>query len=374
MEHLPLWIVFAGYAAYTLSIAYGWWRALWRSRKKATEPNPPATVVVPFRTEAVRLGPLIHSIQQGLPQLPGWEFLFINDHSEDESMLILRNAFADFSQVRILELPANESGKKAAVRFGVAAGNHPLVITMDADCVVNTHALRHMASKLSQYPVQLVCGPVLQDSGKNPGARFADLEFLSLIGSGISFWGMGMPIMGNAAFLGFRKEAFQTVKGFKGNEDYPGGDDVFLLHKIHQQYGIEGIHFLTAAEDVVQTSGDGSWFEFMQRRIRWGAKARGYQGQGAKAITFFTLLVQSAAVVCVIGLLISAQFQVLLWALVLKLVCDALLLTPVIIRFRQWALLPYILPASPLHPFYLFFTACLSLRGQYEWKKRTYHP
>lgn len=372
MEHLPLWIVFGGYALFTLGIAYGWWRALFRSRRKMPAASVPATVVVPFRSEATRLDPLTESIKQAAPQLPGWEFIFVNDHSEDESVSLLNATFAGFPQVRVLELPAGESGKKAAIRLGIAASNHPYIITTDADCRLSVPALQHMAARLAYGDTQLVCGPVLQHSANNMGGRFTDLEFLSLMGSGIAFWGMGMPMMGNGAFLGFRKEAFRTVNGFEGNEEHPGGDDVFLLHKIRERFGNKDIRFLTGADDVVPTAGDGSWIEFLQRRTRWGAKARAYQGSGPKAITFFTLLVQSAAVVCVMGLLLSGRFRLLLWALGLKLLCDTIVLVPMIVRFRRWELLPFILPASPLHPFYLLFTAFFSLRGRYEWKRRDY--
>lgn len=372
MEQLPLWAVFGGYAIFTLGIAYGWWRALFRSRGPLSPAPPPATVLVPFRNEAARLQPLIRSIKQAAEVLPDWEFLFLNDHSDDGSETLLQTALAEFPQVQVLDVPPGLTGKKAALQFGVEQSRNPYLITTDADCSFAPAALQHMVAALLPDQVKLVCGPVIQHSGNGFGALLADLEFLSLMGSGIAFWGMGVPIMGNGAFLGFRKEAFWAVNGFVGNENYPGGDDVFLLHKIREKFGNRSIRFITSGEDVVQTAGDGSWREFLQRRIRWGAKAKAYQSAGARAITFFTLLVQSATVVCMMGLLLSAQWHIVLCALLLKLACDLLVLVPIMAHFRQWRLLPFILPASPLHPFYLFFTACLSLRGQYEWKKRTY--
>lgn len=374
MEHRVLWIVFGGYAVFTLGMAYGWWRALFRSRRKALPVSPPAAVLIPFRNEALRLEPLIKSVQRALPDLPGWEFIFVDDHSEDESVALLNERFADFPQVRVLVLPADESGKKAAIHLGTAAGGYPYIITTDADCELTAAALQHLTARLAQADTRLVCGPVLQYSGNGLSGRFADLEFLSLMGSGIAFWGMGVPIMGNGAFLGFHKDAFGAVNGFEGNETYPGGDDVFLLHKIRRRFGNTGIRFLTGAGDVVQTAGDSSWHEFLQRRIRWGSKARAYQGSGPKTVTFFTVFIQSITAVCLTGLLVSGQFWLLAWALALKLVCDASVLVPMVIRFKQWALLPYIVPASPLYPFYLLFTACLSLRGRYAWKRRNYHP
>lgn len=354
-------------------ILVGWLRARLRHKKSGPGSHHlPASVLIPFRNEEKRLVPLIFSIKNLIEPFDNVEFIFIDDHSDDGSVQLLEKELDEFQQVRILKLPMGFSGKKSAISYGISQTSNETIITTDADCELTSEALLSMVDALANNGTQMVCGPVIQYSGDGFGAKLSDLEFLSLIGSGISFWGVGFPLMANGAFLGFKQTAFHSVDGFGGNEQFPGGDDVFLLHKIVSFFGSESIHFITAAKDVIYTKGDASWTEFIQRRIRWGAKAKAYRSFSSKMSTMFVLVVNLIYIGALLYSCVAFEWDLLGMLILLKILADLLMLTPILVNFNKWALIPYIPTASILHPFYILFAGALALWGKYDWKKRNY--
>ena len=372
-DFLFISIGISGYAMFTTVIVCGWFRAQWRGKKKQPETSHlPASILVPFRNEENRITPLIFSIKNLLESFDASEFIFIDDHSEDGSIQLLEQELGEHPQVKILKLPAGLSGKKAAISYGISQASGEVIITTDADCELTADALQSMVDALGNKNTRMVCGSVIQYSGDGFGAKLSDLEFLSLIGSGISFWGLGFPLMANGAFLGFKKTAFHSVDGFGGNEQFPGGDDVFLLHKMVSFFGTQSVCFITKPHDAIKTKGDTSLSEFIQRRIRWGAKAKAYQSFSSKLSTVFVFI---ANLIYVAALLYScATFKWHLFGvlIILKILADLVMLTPILVHFKKWDLVPYIPTASILHPFYILFTGVLALWGKYDWKKRNY--
>jgi biofilm PGA synthesis N-glycosyltransferase PgaC len=372
-DFLFISIGISGYAIFTTIIVGGWFRAQWLGKKNRLEiSRSPASILIPFRNEEKRITPLIFSIKNVLESFKTSEFIFIDDHSDDDSIRLLEEEFEDFQQVRILKLPTGLSGKKAAISYGISQASNEIIMTTDADCEFSEEALQAMLNALGKENIQMVCGSVVQYSGDGFGAKLSDLEFLSLIGSGISFWGSGFPLMANGAFLGFKKTAFHSVDGFGGNEQFPGGDDVFLLHKIISSFGSRCIHFITGANGAIKTKGDTSLTEFIQRRIRWGAKAKAYQSFSSKLSTVFVFVINFIYIGALLYACVTFKWHLFGVLIILKILADLLMLSPMLVHFKKWDLVPYIPTASILHPFYILFTGVLAVWGKYDWKKRNY--
>jgi glycosyltransferase involved in cell wall biosynthesis len=97
---------------------------------KQTISSEELSVIVPFRDEAKRLTPLIESIQQAKNQ-PN-SFVFVDDHSEDDSMAILRENLSGINWMAIT-LDTHEQGKKVAIRRGIQESEGKWILSMDAD-------------------------------------------------------------------------------------------------------------------------------------------------------------------------------------------------------------------------------------------------
>lgn len=340
-----------------------------KKRKKSIA--GPVSVIIPFRNEMNRLDENTGK-QFGRWKLPpGSEILAVDDHSDDGTLAYLQTTAEKIPQLRVLVLPEGKTGKKAAIEYGVSVAAHPLIITLDADTEPQPESISAMAEALADKRTKLVCGTVIQRSAGWAGAPLADLEFLSLSTSGAAFAGLGFPFLSNGAFLGFTREAFLHVNGYMGNEQFPGGDDVFLTEKIRKTYGRRAIHYLTNRNETAITSGDMNAEEFFSRRIRWGSKSAGY-GRAGKVITLAVLGINLLWSAAFLFHLFWGDLHHILLISGLKILCDAAMLGSVCIRYRQYRLVLFILPASFLHPFYLLVTALVSIPGRFRWKGRTY--
>ena len=60
------------------------------------------------------------------------EIIFVNDHSNDNSINELLNH--KMQNLRILNLSKNEFGKKKAISFGVHNASGDIILATDADC------------------------------------------------------------------------------------------------------------------------------------------------------------------------------------------------------------------------------------------------
>src|SRR5690554_962550 len=93
------------------------------------------SAVIPFRNEALTLTKFLASlkIQSVLPA----KIIFVNDHSEDDSVQIIEQFINKYGLGTLIHLPQGEEGKKAALNLGITNVETPFVLTLDADIIFN---------------------------------------------------------------------------------------------------------------------------------------------------------------------------------------------------------------------------------------------
>ncbi|MCG9909887.1 MAG: glycosyltransferase [Flavobacteriales bacterium] len=369
---LPAILISIAYGLFAVVWLYGWRKAIHRKIRFTPNPQIGISLLIPFRDEEKRIQILLDALLIITAEFPNVECIFVNDHSTDGTQLCIQQAGMPENRFKILSLPESKLGKKEALTLGVQASMHPIIITTDADSRLSIDALAEAAAILQNSDTYLVCGPVLQHSGMGLAGRLADIEFLSLMTSGIAFWGAGMPFLCNGAFLAFKKETFIQLNGYQGNLQFPGGDDVFLLEKCKQQFGKKAIHFLTDAKHLTHTQGDTGIRDFISRRIRWGSKAKAYGTEG-KSITLFLFLLNMAISVSIVYFMCTARLEALGLVMGTKLLADGIMLGTGALHFHKKVWIPFIPLASMLHSFYITFSGLLSLvLGRFHWKKRKF--
>jgi glycosyltransferase involved in cell wall biosynthesis len=97
--------------------------------------HPPLelSVVVPVLNEAPSLRPLYDELRAVLEGLPGgFEILFVDDGSRDESFQVLEKLHREDERVRVLQFRRN-FGKAAALATGFAHARGRVIATLDAD-------------------------------------------------------------------------------------------------------------------------------------------------------------------------------------------------------------------------------------------------
>ncbi len=100
---------------------------------RGQESGPELSVVIPILNEAPSLRPLHEALRSVLEDLGvGWEIVFVDDGSRDESFAVLRGISAEDPNVTVLRF-GRRFGQTAALSAGFRECAGSIVITMDAD-------------------------------------------------------------------------------------------------------------------------------------------------------------------------------------------------------------------------------------------------
>lgn len=343
------------------------------------QPATPISVIIVARNEEKYIDSCLQSIfEQEYPNHL-YEVLVVDDQSTDQSAQLVTSWQEKHRNLRLLTLIHESafvgySSKKAAIWTGVNKASGELVVLTDADCTVPRSWLSTIAAYYQQFKPNMLLMPLRMDGNGNILYHFQRMDFSGLIGitAGSLYW--NMPVMANGGNIAFRKEAFIKVKGYEGNEQIPGGDDIYLLQKIKKIFP-GTVHFLKSASATVTTQPATTWRDFYHQRIRWISKARHPGDWKITAILvwaylFNLLLLLHLLWSCIIG---SAT---LLWLTVAvygaKWTAEALLIRTVSVMLKHPFSLSCFLWNNMLHQLYVIIFGLLALRGRYEWKGRNY--
>lgn len=91
------------------------------------------SVVIPVFNEELNILPMYEAVKEILDKIESKpEFIFVNDGSEDNSLVILRDLAEKNSEVKVLSFTRN-FGHQAAITAGLDYANGDAVVTMDCD-------------------------------------------------------------------------------------------------------------------------------------------------------------------------------------------------------------------------------------------------
>lgn len=221
------------------------------------------SIVVPFRNEAKNLPELISSLEDVNFTLPV-EFIFINDHSRDNSVSIVEN----FNQSRMDS--TETEGKKFAIRKGVEIARYEWVLTLDADVSV-TQDLVSTLQALDVSKAKMFLFALSPQRRPGAASAFFDLEFIALQAIGIGMAQKGNPILSNGACLLFQKKAFAEADNARSDYHIPTGDDIFGMFALAKLHGKKAIQ-VAAAYPMVSVSFPEKMAALFHQRSRWISK------------------------------------------------------------------------------------------------------
>jgi len=354
------------YSILILSFMRGW--MLLKKIELKDECSTFISVIIPLRNEAENLGQLLDHL--GSIRYPDdlREFIFVNDHSTDDTAGVLNN----IRSVKILHLPDGVDGKKAAIRYGIEHASGRLITTLDADCLPGKNWLASIATYYEEGNFKMLAGPVAIHKPKGLLANFQALELLSLVASGAGAIGIGKPIMCNGANLTYEKKVFEVVDGFRGNDHIHGGDDIFLMEKVNRQYPKGSVGFMKNPEGLVYTVSSSGLKEFLNQRFRWVGKSPAYKDG---------FLITSAIIVFGFNL---ALLLSLIWAYVslpglwvfislftLKCIIDFPILRSATRFAGQHRLMLNYIPFQFIYFFFISLSGILGIVLSFNWKGRS---
>ncbi len=261
-----------------------------RRLSQSTTHNAPPTlsVLIAARNEA---GVLSVTLDAVLAQLDaGDEILLVDDGSTDGTAELLRSVYgvpaalgppgasscvpgALDARLRVLSKP--NSGKADSLNQALSLARGDVVITLDADTILDPGALRAMRAAFAREPnLAAACGVLKPVCGKGVEARFfqwfQSFEYLRAFLSRAAWMRADALLLVSGAFAGFRREMLGRVGGFDSGtlvEDYE------LIHRLRRYAGDHGLGWTVRvlAEASATTDAPGSLKNFLRQRRRWFA-------------------------------------------------------------------------------------------------------
>ncbi|HUQ65055.1 MAG TPA: glycosyltransferase [Flavitalea sp.] len=327
------------------------------------------SVIIAVRNEEINipiLAPLL--AKQKYPK-ELFEVIFVDDHSEDQTLTLLHSTLSD--NFFVLKLPHGISSKKKAIEYGIQSATGELIITTDADCLMGEYWISSYACFYKITGAQFIAAPVRMETSESVRDIFQCLDFLALQAiTGASVY-RHFHTMCNGANLAYTKNAFIQVNGFEGIDDIPSGDDMLLMYKIFSLHPGK-VLFMKNSEAIITTHPESSWKKFIHQRIRWASKAVHYKDKRIIYVLLLTYLLN----VCFLVLAIAALFKIswisfLLLFLLAKILVEFPFVNAAAIFFGQQALMNYFPFLQPLHILYVIVSGWLGRFGSYVWKSRT---
>ncbi|MRX66516.1 Glycosyltransferase, catalytic subunit of cellulose synthase and poly-beta-1,6-N-acetylglucosamine synthase [Flavobacterium resistens] len=364
-----IFVLFSILAIYVCSISllvYGFFR-IKKYQKTDLKPKTSFTIIVPFRNEKENLPLLLESLSNLNYPKDLFEVILVDDNS-DEKFHISHLTF-DISQIDNIRV--SNSPKKDAISTAMQHVKTDWVITTDADCVVSENWLLTFDNYIQENKVSMLAGAVTYKTENSFLDHFQQLDFTSLQGATIGSFGLNKGFMCNGANFAYRKELFESINGFEGNEKIASGDDVFLLQKAIEKFHKE-VHYLKAEEVIVVTKPTENWKSLFHQRVRWAAKTSSYKSTFGKILGLIVFFGNLSFVIGFFFLLFGIwSYPIFVFFAFSKFIIDFVLLF-ITNQFLTKNRIKSLLLSSLLYPFFSSAVALYSLFGSYTWKDRKF--
>ena len=349
-----------------------------RLSSSAQKMQPPSlvSIIIPARDEETTIKRCVTSLLDQDYQ-GEFEIIVVNDGSTDNTPQIVAKLISRDPRVSLIKMPTMEhsdSPKKAAISKAVEQARGTIILTTDADCVAGKGWLSGII-RAFQNDTHMVAGWVCSHSSDE--VRFFHkvqaLEFLALVGTGAGAFGLGKPLISNAANLAFRRSTFVEAGGFSAIDHYVSGDDVLLMHKF-RKISSNAVRFSADTDTIIYTSPQPTLNAFLQQRRRWISKVLAIPSWRTKgtlvlAYLYYVLLLAGLALLPVH----NSFLMPVAFSYSLKIFGDFLFLNQVCRIVKRKDLLRYFILAEFFQIVYVVVVGPASITRRFTWKGRAYN-
>ncbi len=356
------------YLAIIAVFTYGWF-TLKKNENFDSVGTEKASVVVAVRNEEKNILALLEALRQQTRDTQFFEIILVDDHSEDSTQKLIHDFMVSHPAMNIKLIHANGTGKKQAISQGIEATSNKFIITTDGDCIMHKQWIARITDYFGKYQPKIILGPVVYAHETGLWQQLFSLDFISLVASGAGSAGAGLPFMGNAANMAFDKTVFNHRHLHEG---YSSGDDVFFIHAIKKKYGNRSIHFLKDTRALVSTKPPENLKAFINQRLRWASKAKGYHDFWSLTVSWIVLLFNlGMALLFVAGFFWNWMWAVWILFMAMKTFVDFPLLSGYAQFTGKSKQMLYLWLMELIYPFYIVLAGIGSLFVKYRWKGRT---
>ena len=332
------------------------------------------SIILAGRNESRNLKECINSILDNDYAKSDYEVIYIDDHSEDNSLELLESI--DDYNFRFYELKdhlpykALNSYKKAALNLGISSAKGQIILLTDADTIVNKSWIKtHVEQYYTDTEVKMCTAPVIYFNDNNFIEKFQYYDLLATMGFTHAGIADNSYFMANGANMSFLKEIYNPNTS---NPQYASGDDMFFIQRIAKRYP-ESTRFIKSKKASVFTYPEKTMKSFLSQRLRWGTKSRAYSDTRLKAILAIVFFTNLMIIIDIIpfGIFSFNYISILMVLIFLKLIVDTLFISSVAREFKQNVNYLSLVASLIIYPFYIVPMGILSLFvSKYYWKGR----
>jgi len=341
------------------------WLILRRRRGEDPAPvtgQPKISVVVAARNEEKTITALLESL--AVQDYPGdlLEIIIVNDNSTDRTPIVVSEFISEYRQrtgLNIRLIYNTFQGKKSAVRYGIEKSTGELIMTTDADCVVEPGWVRAFASFYARTGADMILGEVCQRPDKGFVSLFGRLEFSALQAITEAAVVAGRPVMCNAANMAIKRDVYLKYSGAL-RDDIPSGDDIFLLHAVKRGGGT--IRYVADRAAAVVTAAAVKAAALFRQRARWASKAYYYRDGATLTLAAATAACNAAVTAAALASVILFKCLPLLALMyIIRSVPDYLITYRNLRKKEERPPLPLFILSELIYPFYFVAVALLTL-------------
>lgn len=227
-------------------------------RKEKTEAGyrPLVTVMIPAYNEEAVIADTIKSVQA--QTYPVHRIVVVDDCSTDQTGQIARSF-----GVEVMRTPKNTGTKSQAQNFALASIETEVVVTVDADTVLDSRAIEMILPGLSDGNTLSACGFVIPQRIKNFWEKVRLVQYLYYIGlnkNAQAHW--NVPLVSSGCFSAFNTKMLKQMGGF------PEGTIVEDMALTWQGY-IDGKKTKFVPQAVCYPKDPSNWNQYRGQVMRW---------------------------------------------------------------------------------------------------------
>lgn len=328
---------------------------------------PQISVVIAAHNEARRIGPTLQSLEKLDYPKEKYEIIFVDDNSTDGTAAIIESYCQKHDNWRLIRLNSHDgflSGKKRALKEGIAQAKGEIIFTTDADCTVQPHWLTYMSAYFHEDVVMVLgYSPLKRFKGWMSHILQFDNLFSAIVAAAPTTWGLTLTSVGRN--MAYRKSAYQAVGGYEALKQHRSGDDVYLTEQFNRKAKGK-IVFCRHPKTFVQTLPVTDFKIFWHQQIRKNSKTL------RKSVfnTLFSILAFGIYTYLWIFPLFKPQyFSLWLVIILLKLILEFVTLSLAAKIFQKQWLIPYFPLFQLFYPLYISFFTLLGTFQLYQWKR-----
>ncbi len=362
------------YLSQILFFIIGWRK--WKSKSSdAAEiaSYPTCCIIVPARNEEKNIEKALQSIIQVNYPKELLSIIVVDDFSDDNtSEIVFQYQNHGVQLLRLSECWggdfSNRSSKKLALDYAVKFNRSEIILCTDADCTVPSQWVLSYVKCFQNKNCKYVTGPIAYNNENAFLKAFQVLDLYSLNAITAACIGNDWPVMSNGANMGFRREDYLTESNSRNDLHINSGDDMFLMHAIHQRF--RGSVFYQNSATVI-TSAATDFSSFWNQRVRWLSKSYSFSDVKIPLMLvfnfFFSALFIWFGLLSILGF--QHSFYAFIFMLLTKTIADAVFLFLSIPSNSKFILLslPFI---EILYLLYSFLVGIASRISRFSWKGR----